>query len=105
MISNSLSVGGFPIRWEGGGVIMDDGLFEVILLRKPKHFIDLQNVIASILNQDLYTASLVMRRASSVTIHTQEPIAWSLDGEFGGELTDVTITNCHKAIEIMTPGE
>jgi YegS/Rv2252/BmrU family lipid kinase len=103
MISNSLSIGGFRVSRQDGEIRMDDGLFEVILLRKPKNFIDLQNVIASILNQDLYTDSLILRRTASLTIHTDEPLAWSLDGEFGGALTDVTITNCHNAIEIMLP--
>jgi YegS/Rv2252/BmrU family lipid kinase len=103
MVSNSLSIGGFRIQKEDSAVRMDDGLFEVILLRKPKNFIDLQNVIASILNQELYTDSLILRRADSLTVRTEAPIAWTLDGEFGGEVRDVAITCCHNAIEIMMP--
>lgn len=102
MVSNSLSIGGFKLR-EAVNVKMDDGLFEVVLLRKPKNFIDLQNVIASLLNQELYTESLVLRRASEVSVLSQEPISWTLDGEFGGEMTEVTIRNRHRAVEIMMP--
>lgn len=103
MVTNSLSVGGFRIHREGSVVQMDDGLFEVLLLRKPRSFIDLQNVIASILNQEIYTDSLIIRKVSELTVVSEEPLSWTLDGEFGGELAEVRIQNLHNAIEIMMP--
>lgn len=102
MVTNSLSVGGFQFPSEGG-IHMDDGFFEVALLQMPKNFFDLQNVIASIINQETYSDSLILRRARSVTVYSEIPLAWTLDGEYGGEYTEVTITNQHKAIEIMMP--
>ena len=30
-----------------------------------------------------------------------EPILWTLDGEFGGELGTVKIANCKKAVRIL----
>jgi len=32
-------------------------------------------------------------------------VAWTLDGEFGGNHTKVTIKNCEKAMKIIVPGE
>lgn len=102
MVTNSLSVGGFKFP-NAVNVKMDDGLFEVALLQKPTSFIDLQNIIASLLNQVPYTDSLIVRRASSVTVRSAQPLSWTLDGEFGGELEQATITNCHRAVQIMMP--
>lgn len=102
MITNSLSVGGFKLPAKHQ-ICMDDGLFEVALLQMPTSFIDLQNVIASLINQEHYTDSLILRRASKVVVTAQKPMAWTLDGEFGGEFGEVTITNQHNAIEIMMP--
>lgn len=102
MVSNSLSVGGFQIPSETP-IRMDDGIFEISLLQMPTSFIDLQNIIASLLNQERYTKSLIIRQAGRVTITTEESLAWTLDGEYGGEFSRVEISNCHKAIEIMMP--
>ena len=45
----------------------------------------------------------MLRRASEVSVLSQEPISWTLDGECGGEMTEVTIRNRHRAVEIMMP--
>lgn len=104
MITNSLSVGGFKLPIERD-IRMDDGLFEIALLQMPTSFFDLQNVIATLINQERYTDSLIFRKARKVVVTAKKPMAWTLDGEFGGEFAEVTITNEHKAIEIMMPGD
>lgn len=100
MVSNSTSVGGVKMPMEES-VILDDGLFEVVLVRQPKNLIDLQNIIASLLNQEVYTESLIVRKAKSVRVVSKTSIDWTLDGDFGGSTVDVLVENQHKAIEIM----
>ena len=44
-------------------------------------------------------------RSSRVVIESEEPVPWTLDGEFGGEHTHVEITNNQRAVEIRMPEE
>ena len=47
MVSNATSVGGFK-RLTGPDVMLDDGVFEVMLIRKPKNILELNEIIASL---------------------------------------------------------
>lgn len=102
MVSNSTSVGGFKMPLENS-VLMDDGLFEVILIKRPRSFADLQNIAASLLGLELKSESLIVRKAKSVRVVSSATLHWTLDGEFGGATTDILIENLQKALEIMIP--
>lgn len=102
MASNSTSIGGFKMPNENE-VSLDDGLFEIMLVKPPKNFADLQNIIASLMNSEVYTGSLIVRKSSKMRVVSKEPIDWTLDGEFGGSTSDVFIENKQRAIEIMIP--
>lgn len=102
VITNSTSVAGLKMSPEISAV-MDDGLFEVIFVEKPKTFLQLQGIIASLLRGEAIGDCLRVMRASSVSVHSDEEISWTLDGEYGGQGTDAVIENCHRAIEIMVP--
>ena len=43
--------------------------------------------------------------AESIRVESQEPVAWTLDGEFGGEHLVAQIQNCHRALKIRIPVE
>ena len=38
-----------------------------------------------------------------MTLKFQEPVPWTLDGEFGGETQEALVTNIPKPIRIMVP--
>ena len=100
MITNSTSVGGFK-NMTGKDVKLDDGMFEVTLIHKPKNIIELNTIIASLTNLKDETDLIDSFRADSVKFYSEEEIPWTLDGEFGGSHTDLTITNLNKQITIM----
>lgn len=104
MISNSISVGGFKMNAKVN-VSMNDGLLEVLFVRKPQNLIDLQNVITALVLNDLNNPGLVAFHASELHVTSEEDISWTLDGEFGGTLRDVSIQNMRKAYEIMVPSD
>lgn len=99
MITNSLSVGGFK-NITGKNVKLDDGVFEVTLIKNPKNPIELSNIMISLLNRDIDTSSMYCFRTAELTLESREPVAWTLDGENGGSHTKVTIRNVCKAIDI-----
>lgn len=100
MITNSTSVGGFK-GMTGKNVKLDDGLFEVTLIRKPKNIIELNEIIASLTNLKDTTDLIDSFRADKVRFYAEEEIPWTLDGEFGGDHREVLIQNHHQAMEIM----
>lgn len=100
MITNSRSVGGFT-SIVGKSVIFDDGEFEVTLIKKPNNFIELQEIIASILIENIDTKYMYTFKAKSLVLESDKPIPWTLDGEFGGDHKVATIKNHMQAIDIV----
>lgn len=104
MITNSNSVGGFK-GLPGRNIELNDGLFEVMLVRTPQNLIDWQEVITAVLTRDETSQNVVRFKAHRLTISSDEPVAWTRDGENGGEHTFVEMTNMQQVLEIMTEKE
>ena len=100
MITNSTSVGGFK-NITGKNVKLDDGVFEVTLIRRPKNPIELNNIMISLVNRDIDMGAMYCFRTDQVVLESKEPVAWTLDGENGGNHERVEIRNLHQAIEII----
>lgn len=101
MVSNSISVGGFK-GITGRNVVLDDGLFEVTLIRQPKNPIDLQMILGGLIGMDTKTDSIISFKASQIIFEADEKVPWVLDGEYGGSPKRVKIKNNCKAIKIMS---
>lgn len=102
MVSNSSSVGGFksPLFKE---VQLDDGKFEGIFVRYPEDPTDLNAVLASLVAGEPDAEYMYYFKASEFQITSEEPVSWTLDGENGGQHTDVHIKNLKQAIKIFKP--
>lgn len=104
MITNSLSVGGFK-RITGKYVQLDDGEFEVTLVKRPSNPVELNLIMAALLNRNIDTDLMYCFKASSLKIISEEEVSWTLDGEFGGAHRLVQIRNCRQALRIRVPDE
>lgn len=104
MITNSLSVGGFK-KITGDNVKLDDGVFEVTLIKRPGNPVELNTIMAALLNRNIDTDLMECFTASELQIESAEEIAWTLDGEFGGRHSRVEIRNYKQALEIRVPEE
>lgn len=102
MVTNSLSVGGFK-SITGKNVTLDDGLFEVTMIKRPKNPIELNSIVAALMIEEMDTKYMYTFKAKELIIESQMQVAWTLDGEYGGEHSKVEIRNINKAIEIFTP--
>jgi len=100
MITNSVSVGGFK-NITGKNVKLDDGVFEVTLIKRPRNPVELNNIMISLLNRDIDTDAMYCFRTAELALEATEPVAWTLDGENGGIHKSVHIRNLHQAVEIM----
>ena len=100
MITNSTSVGGFK-GMTGNHVKLDDGVFEVTLIKKPRNPIELNEIIASLVNLVDDTNMIYSFKSKNVKFTAKKPVAWTLDGEYGGDHVEVEITNQMQAINII----
>lgn len=100
MITNSTSVGGFK-GMTGKDVLLDDGVFEVTLIKKPKNPIELNEIIASLINLVDDTDMVYSFKTSKVKFIAKNEIPWTLDGEYGGDHVEVVVENCKQAVDIM----
>jgi len=104
MITNSTSVGGFK-GMTGPDVKLDDGLFEVTLIRRPTNLIEMNEILASIAKLVDDTDYVYTFKTDKIkfTCLDEEVIPWTLDGEYGGSPESVEISVSRKAIEIVVP--
>lgn len=104
MVTNSYSVGGFKSIAGNvfkGKIALDDGLFEVTLIKMPKNPMDLNSILAALAIQNIDTAYMYSFKSGRLVIESEDDIAWTLDGEFGGVHRVVTLTNERQAMDIM----
>lgn len=101
-VSNSMSVGGI-VKFNESAVKLNDGKFEILLIRNPDNILKLQPIIDGILKQDFNREGIEFFTADSVTVTGGEELSWTLDGEYAKGENEITISNLHNAIELIVP--
>lgn len=101
-ISNSLSVGGI-VKYDKTPVGLNDGIFEVILIRNPDNITKLPTLIDGILKHEFDREGMEFFRTSKVTIEAEGEVAWTLDGEYAKGDGPINIENIHSAITFIIP--
>lgn len=99
-VCNSTSIGGL-MKINPERVVLDDGLFEMLLIPNPKTAADLQNLVHALLNQEYDSQGLVFRHVSSIHLETEEDLPWSLDGEYAPSAPAVEIKNRRQALTML----
>lgn len=102
MVSNTYSIGGVRLAQNSEHVVLDDGLFEVDLIKKPVSLVDVANGFQTLLSQDPTGAGVWVHLQASHLVFTSEvSIPWTIDGEYGGESTVNEVVNCQHALDII----
>lgn len=104
MVTNSRSIGGFKSIAGNvfkGDIALDDGLFEVTLIKMPKNAMELNSILAALAIENIDTQYMYSFKSSRLTVESLNEVAWTLDGEFGGKHTKVELFNDKHAMEIM----
>lgn len=101
-ISNSMSVGGI-VKFDDSVVKLNDGLFEVLLIRNPDNILKLQPLVDGILKKDLSKEGMEFFHTSKITVIGGEGVSWTLDGEYAEGKQEIEITNIHNAINLIVP--
>lgn len=101
MIANSDSVGGLK-GITGKNVEVNDGLFEVALVKEPLNAIELQQVVAGVFSKNQESPMVLRFKTNHVVFESRNPVEWTLDGEYGDAHERVDISVVDKAIKIIS---
>ena len=102
LVCSTTSVGGFKAN-KTMPIALNDGKSEIVLVREFKNVADFSAAAACLLRQDFQEPYFITYQASEATFEFDEPVAWTLDGEYGGSVTRVGVRNHQRAIEIIVP--
>lgn len=101
-VSNSMSVGGI-VKFDDSVVKLNDGYFEVLLIKNPDNILKLQPLIDGILRKELDREGMEFFHTKSITVIGGEEISWTLDGEYAEGKNEIKIENIHNAITLIVP--
>lgn len=103
-VSNTTSVAGL-IKLDENLVALNDGIFELILVRFPENLQQLNKIIGDLLAQRFTDEYVQMYHTSKLHIVTAEELDWTLDGEKQPGLHDIWIENIPHAVDFFAPGQ
>ena len=98
-VSNTTSVGGV-LTLDANRVDLNDGLFELILIKSPKDIFELSECIRALSAQDYNSRMITFISSNEVRVSSAEPLDWTLDGECAPGVTDAVIRNLHSAVTL-----
>ena len=102
MITNSRSIGGIP-NITGPDVDLQDGLFEVTLIRLPRNPLEMSEIVMALGNTEIRTEMVTTFKTSRITFSSGEKIDWTRDGEYAGGHKRVTLENIPGQLRILVP--
>ena len=101
-VTNSTSIGGI-LKLDSQLVGLNDGRFEVTLVRNPLNPAQLSTILVGLTTQSLPNEMIHLFSARKISIEADPPTEWTLDGEREAETASVDMVNLHSAVRIMVP--
>ena len=99
-VCNSTSVGGV-MTLDPSQVDLQDGKFEVLLIRAPKSLQEIPESLLSVQKQQYNSPMMTFRTASHILVEADPEMPWTLDGEKEEGHGTVEIRNLHKVLTII----
>ena len=100
MVSNSNRIAGIKTK-KALKAQLNDGLFEVMLVKKPKTLSELRDLGSHLLVQDINTDTIKVFRTEKIKFESDTAVQWTLDGEFGGSVTTADICVKKEAVTLV----
>ena len=95
------SYGDVPDDGPNGMVSLGDGESELVLVRDPGSLDGLSEIISSAITQKYDSENLLILHTKSAKFSFDKPVAWTRDGEAGGEYQELTLTNHKAAVKLI----
>ncbi len=98
-VTNTTSIGGI-VKFSTDLVRMNDGLFEIVLVKKPKNINELSKIIAGLTSSNFTDSVFKFLKTKDVIMTFENEMDWSIDGEHQKSGREVKISNINTAISI-----
>lgn len=100
LVSNSNSIAGMKKLFENYADL-NDGLFEVLLVKKPSNYSLLKNIVSCLIEKNFDNDMFYSFKTSKIKFESKEFVKWTVDGEYGGDfnLTEIQVVN--NAIDVL----
>ena len=98
-VSNTTSVGGV-LTLDESRVDLNDGLFELVLIKSPKDIFELSECIRALSAQDYNSRMITFVSAPEVRVFSGETLDWTLDGECAPDINEAVVRNLRSAITL-----
>ncbi len=99
-MSNSTSVAGI-VRLREEMVSLGDGISELVLVQDPGRVDAYGEMAASVLSQRFDSKYLQILHTREAHFKFEKPIAWTRDGEAGGEHREIVLRNVHAPVQLI----
>ena len=100
MACNSKIIGGFKLT--GMHTDLHDGRFEIALIKEIKNPLDITNLFGAVLAQNyMNKENIDIVEATKAKFIFEEPVKWTLDGEYGGCVREAEVEIVPNAINFI----
>ena len=99
-MSNSTSVAG-TVKLKESMVSLGDGFSELVLVKDPKHVGGFGEILSSVISGRFDGDKLIILHTRKAKFSFDHPVAWTRDGEDGGEHREVTLVNYHRPVQLI----
>lgn len=100
IVTNSQSVGGMKGLW-GEDISLNDGLFEVTLVREPSNITKWGELPGALLSKSTGSDLVLRFKTDRICFEAEEDVDWVKDGEFAGTFHRVDVENLHHALQMV----
>lgn len=98
-VTNSVSAAKV-IKYKRECVNLSDGVFEVLLVKNPGTADGWRKAVQSVINRDFNNEVMMFFHGSEVEFFSDDEVAWTVDGEYGGSSRESRIEVVPGGIEI-----
>ena len=99
-ISNATSIGGV-LSLDKQLVSLDDGLFEITLIKAPLTLNALNRIVVSLQTRQYDPEMIHFFVADKVWIDANPDMPWTLDGEYAAGSASILVENLHQALPLI----
>ena len=98
-VTNTTSIGGLYTLPEDE-IFLDDGQFELLMIREAKHPQEYSEPLLNLAVRNFDDPNILYLHGSEFVFESDEPVSFTLDGEFGGSGRKNVIKVLKKAISV-----
>ena len=99
-MSNSTSVAGV-LRLKESLVTLGDGMSELVLIKHTANLVRIGEMIDSLFSQRYDSDDVIILHTKKAKFTFEKPVAWTRDGEAGGEYQEIELRNYHCPVKLI----